>query len=337
MRGKGLFKKFKSKKNNTDTTTKSKMIKIILILILVLGIGTVLYFKTSNSNIMIVDKIIGNLTQRNHLIGRGTVVTADSLNNKYFNGTSGLRLIRSGNSILYCGDIDKTLHTTQTIRDNGTSWTTKNNSSRVKWTLENIHLGDAVTDNDIKNLQYYNMKRIIMQYEGNSGSTADQYISSIYNDPYSLYAIMQNVIWLAINNSYDSTSGGRLADYQRDVMNYYNGDSLSEIITGDNVSINKNSVSINQNGMIGPFRITSNGKIYGIKADVKVNGSSTSYSLVNASGARIFSEDLHNNYYYSTYSGDVYVKLNSSFSNNTQYNVSISFNGIYYNTTRNVL
>ena len=313
---------------------KKNKINGLIIGILCMLFGIWIYWSNVQYGLSTHEKI-GNLKNQPILkMTSGDTVTAHRTS--YFNGSTGIRRIQYGNRIIYCGDKSKTLKTTQTITSNGTNLMSKYNTSRVKKVLEIVHLNSS--NSDIKNLEYYNIKRILMMYGLNS-QVADNYITTMYNTSDLLYATMQNLIWFGINNETESTSRDVMgSNYVSNVLDsltsatlsYPNGDND---ITGDTVDVSTNNVSMDNNGKIGPFKVNSNWKIYGIKFDVKVNNANVNYYIVDKDGYTVYDENLHNNYYYSTYNGDVYIQLvDTQFLDNGNYTVSVSGNGIYHQT-----
>ena len=263
-----------------------------------------------------------------------TVVAYDT---DYFDGYYGLRRIQHENRIIYCGDKSKTLKIYQTITTNGQDLMNVYNTSRMKKILEIIDLNSS--NIDIKNLEYHNIKRILTMYNISS-QDADRYISKMYNTSDLLYATMQNVIWYGTNNETETISRNVMGeDYVKNVLDSLTSATLQspngdEDITGETVDVSTDNVSLDNNGRLGPFKVNSNWKIYGIKFNVKVNNTDANYYIVNDEGYIPYDEELHDGYYYSTYNGDIYIQLeDTQFLNSGNYTVSVSGSGIYHQTT----
>ena len=263
-----------------------------------------------------------------------TVVAYDT---DYFDGYYGLRRIQHENRIIYCGDKNKALKIYQTITTNGQDLMNVYNTSRMKKVLEIIDLNSS--NIDIKNLEYHNVKRILTMY-GLTSQDADRYISKMYNKSDLLYATMQNVIWYGTNNETETVSKNVMGeDYVKNVLDCLTSATLQspdgdEDITGETVDVSTNNVSLDNNGRLGPFKVNSNWKIYGIKFNVKVNNTDANYYIVNDEGYIPYDEELHDGYYYSTYNGDIYIQLeDTQFLNSGNYTVSVSGSGIYHQTT----
>ena len=128
-------------------------------------------------------------------------------------------------------------------------------------------------------------------------------------------------------------------DYVKNVLDCLTSATLQspdgdKDITGETVDVSTNNVSLDNNGRLGPFKVNSNWKIYGIKFNVKVNNTDANYYIVNDEGYIPYDEELHDGFYYSTYNGDIYIQLeDTQFLNSGNYTVSVSGSGIYHQTT----
>ena len=134
-------------------------------------------------------------------------------------------------------------------------------NGRLLWLLDNMYL-ESEPDADF-NLNMFH--QVIRKYGGVDDTNS--IVVSLSSDD--MYAINQNLVWLAYNAAYEEISGAIInADVngKKVVMDaYWSGECNHESYTrntASNVSLGKEGATLSENGVIGPLTINGNGSMY---------------------------------------------------------------------------
>ena len=311
---------------------KGKLIisSIILIVMVIASVITLLLSrKTEQSNLALLEGTKYNA-------GGGLTVTWDP--DCWDFKTAKAAKMTIGNSYydVFCAYVDSYIgyKTKSTTVSNENFWSKTSllnqvsgyNQNKVRWLVDNFYLPFGVSDSRITNLQKNNLINVLINYGGKSRTEATNIVNAL--NSYQIYDVEQNILWGFING-YDYGSGynsNMQALYNAFWQGGHNNGSYSSIGT-NSVSIDKSKATIYSDGVIGPFTINGNGKIYNISTSVTFNGTTTSKTLYKDRSCKT-PVNSYDNYY-----GDVYINLNTSLSAGKKYTASVSFSGAYYNTS----
>ena len=325
-----------------------KGISIILFTICIF----LLVLVTLSKKEIVINKLSSLIQERTNLAGmKGDVVTRYDMGivliDKNNNGIHYL-MSKSGYA-MYCGDKNETLRASSTITKDPVNLLKKSgyNTGPVKYLIDNIVLDDTLCKgNRIWTLEYMNMTRIYNRY----GKT----FKLLGSDE--IYAVMQQYIWSILNGEIDSVSvkeAGWTNSMQEMLDLFYSesvqANNYKTVETYSNqqpngITVTSNTAKLNAtNGLIGPFKVDTYGKIYGLRADLtmKIGNTTTtpSYYFADKNGNEISKAAcLYNSetYYFDTwdiYNKEFYIKLkNVTFSDGIKYTVNVNFDGFYYNT-----
>lgn len=199
------------------------------------------------------------------------------------------------------------------------------NQNKVRWLVDNFYLPFGVTDTNIINLQKNNLINVLINYGEKSRTEATNIVNNL--SEYQIYDVEQNILWGFING-YDYSSGydsNEQALYDAFWQGGHNNESYSSSGT-DSVSIDTSKAMISSNGVVGPFKIKGNGKLYYISTSATLNDNTSKKTLYKDSNCKNPVNE------YDNYYGDVYINLGTSLNKGTNYSVTVDFSGGYYNT-----
>ena len=144
------------------------------------------------------------------------------------------------------------------------------------WILDHMYI-DGTDDPDFD----LNLFHQIIRKHGGVEDT-DSIVSSLTSDD--IYAINQNLIWLAINGHYERISGDIIDSDpggKRLVMDAYWGAALTDYTrnTSGNVSLSSDGAQLSDDGVIGPMTINGNGSMYYMEWSGNVGSEAASINL----------------------------------------------------------
>ena len=277
---------------------KIKLKKISIISILTIIIAFIIF---GIYNIKVKNTSFG-LFKRINLVKTMKTISISNING-YSGGTEDAgvhKLSMSNVSNVFCGDLHKTI-------PHGSSWqavsydnleavisSKAKNPGQLYWLLDHMYIetpGNGTVNKGIKD-------QILKKYGYTEDANANE-----------MYVINQNLIWLAVNNEENAFSSNEIkkhANLKNIYAAYYSemtDNSNYKPHTANDVSIDKSSAKYVKNGVIGPFKIKTNGGYYRINSTGKIGSALATTKIYKDAGC---SSPINE---YDNYKGDVYVQV----------------------------